>query len=113
MARMPQQHAQTVAPTFDGGGDGQLARFALSLLSCERLDAIPQVCDPAFCERFGIRGLRLLWRIGGGTGSDIHRGAAPAVPFSPYLRDLIDHCPGEPGLTTPLDPNRIDTGIAL
>ena len=59
MARMPLPHAQKAAPPVDpdGEGDGQLARFALSLLTCERLDAIPQICGPGFCEPFGIRGL--------------------------------------------------------
>ncbi|HWT16940.1 MAG TPA: GAF domain-containing protein, partial [Patescibacteria group bacterium] len=62
---------------------------------------------------FGVRGLRLLWRIGGGTGSDIHRGSAPPLAYTPYLCDLIDHCPGEAGVTRPLDPHKIDSGIAL
>ena len=115
MARMPQTHAQKPAPPIDpgGDGDGQLARFALSLLTCERLDAIPQICGPGFCEPFGIRGLRLLWRIGGGTGSDIHRGSAPALPYTPYLRDLIDHCPGEAGVALPLDAQKSEAGIAI
>src|SRR5690606_37529698 len=73
----------------------------------------PQICGPGFCAPFGIRGLRLLWRIGGGTGSDIHRGSAPNLAYTPYLRDLIDHCPGEAGLAQPLDPQRAEPGIAI
>jgi diguanylate cyclase (GGDEF)-like protein len=113
MARMPQPHAQSVAPTIESDGDGQLARFALSLIGCERLDAVPALYDAELCERFGIRAVRLLWRIGGGTGSDIHRGAAPPLPYTPYLRDLIDHCPGEPGITVALDAHKCEPGVAV
>ena len=113
MARMPQTQVHPALPDADQGGHERLARFALGLLACERLEAIPQTCDAALGERFGIRGLRLLWRIGGGTGSDIHRAASPAVPYIPYLRDLIDHCPGEAGISVALERGKCEDGVAI
>jgi len=113
MARMPQTQVHAALPDADQGGHERLARFALGLLACERLEAVPQVCELALDERFGIRGLRLLWRIGGGTGSDIHRAASPAVPYIPYLRDLIDHCPGEAGISVALERDKCEDGVAL
>ncbi|MBK6726334.1 MAG: EAL domain-containing protein [Xanthomonadales bacterium] len=110
---MPQTQVHAAPPDADPGGHGQLARFALGLLACERLEAIPQACETALDDRFGIRGLRLLWRIGGGTGSDIHRAAAPAVPFSPYLRELTDHCPGEAGISVALERGKSEDGVAI
>ena len=112
MPRPLPPHAHKAQAPLIPDSDGQLARFALRLLGCERLDAVPQICDDAFAS-FGVRGLRLLWRIGGGTGSDIHRGSAPAQPYTPYLCDLIDHCPGEAGVRQPLDAQKSDTGLAL
>ena len=112
MPRTSPPHAQKAQPPLVTDSGGQLAHFALRLLGCERLDALWPICDDAFGV-FGVRGLRLLWRIGGGTGSDIHRGSAPPLAYTPYLCDLIDHCPGEAGVTRPLDPHKIDSGIAL
>ena len=113
MARTPQPQVHVALPNAEYGDHGPLAQFALGLLRCERLEAIPQTCESAFGERFGIRNLRLLWRIGGGTGSDIHRAAAPSVPYVPYLRDLIDHCPGEAGIAIALDRSKSEDGIAI
>lgn len=113
MARTPQPHAHKLASKIEHDGDGQLARFALNLLDCERLDAVTQICDADFREQFGIRELRMLWRIGGGTGSDIHRGSSPPLTYTHYLRDLIDHCPGEAGVTQLLDAQKFEHGIAV
>ncbi len=100
-------------PIDDGDSNGAFAQFAINLLSCESLDDIPQVLHPVFGEHFGVHGLRVLWRIGGGTGSDIHRGVAPASTYSPYLCEQIDHSPAEAGIAVALNPAKGESGIAI
>jgi diguanylate cyclase (GGDEF)-like protein len=112
MPRTSPPQAQPARIASAAGGDGALSALALRLLDCTRLDAVPRACGDAF-ERFGARGVRLLWRIGGGTGSDIHRDSAPPLPFTPYLHDLIDHCPAEAGITQPLDERKGEAGVAI
>ncbi len=113
MARTHQPHVKKLTSMIEHDDDGQLAHFALNLIACERLDNVSSICDPDFCAQFGIQNLRLLWRIGGGTGSDIHRGSSPALPYTPYLCDLIDHCPGDAGVTHPLDAQKFESGVAV